>query len=460
MAPLRGWSTARAALLVRREVRESLGDLRLLFSMVALTLVIPVVAALGVDSATLFRLPGPLIERLDAIGAFFVVFLPASFSLVLALEAFTGERERQTLEVLLSTPLGDRELYLGKMTAVLIQSLSLSLVALLIYSLASFLLIRVALTWLLGPLCFITVGQAMLMIAGALLISANARTQRAANVQASFVILPMSGVIQSESLLIVSGQVAVLVALGVMIWIFAVALTRIGLLGLNRESLLSRENSPRLTRRRAGRALATAWGGSPGNRGLAWLYRSESWRAAWRCRWGVLIAALAFPASVALGAATAHFGWVGTGLFHKVVDTSPPADIASWGLVLFIFGHNLLAAALVVVLGFPSLGASGVLVVAEPGFLIGFLAGSQVMSPSRLLLLLVPHGVIEVPAIILVGGAVLRLGAALITPPRRGSWGTAVAASGLDVAKVLALAVVLLAAAAVVEGQLTARLAG
>src|SRR5439155_296762 len=66
-----------------------------------------------------------VVNRLSLVGAFFVVFIPASFSLVLALESFVGERERTTLAVLLSTPLREAEIYAGKVVAVLAVALTL-----------------------------------------------------------------------------------------------------------------------------------------------------------------------------------------------------------------------------------------------------------------------------------------------------------------------------------------------
>src|SRR5207245_2450826 len=65
-------------------------------------------------------------------------FIPASFSLVLALEAFVGERERTTLEVLLSTPLRETEIYAGKVAAVLAVSLGLCYGGLVVYCVAVF----------------------------------------------------------------------------------------------------------------------------------------------------------------------------------------------------------------------------------------------------------------------------------------------------------------------------------
>src|SRR5260370_15019026 len=82
---------------------------------------------------------GPaVVTRLSLVGAFFVVFIPASFSLVLALESFVGERERTTLEVLLSTPLREAEIYAGKVVAVLTVSLTLCYGGLLVYFLVTF----------------------------------------------------------------------------------------------------------------------------------------------------------------------------------------------------------------------------------------------------------------------------------------------------------------------------------
>jgi len=94
-------------LIARRELRESISDTRLFIAMTSLTFVIPLLAAAGVTFVTHYLGHGGLgiAERLAEVGAFFVVFLPASFSLVLALESFSGERERNTLETLFALSL-------------------------------------------------------------------------------------------------------------------------------------------------------------------------------------------------------------------------------------------------------------------------------------------------------------------------------------------------------------------
>ena len=55
-------------------------------------------------------------------------------TLVLALESFSGERERNTLETLFATPLRESEIYMGKIFAVLLPSLALSYSALVVYT--------------------------------------------------------------------------------------------------------------------------------------------------------------------------------------------------------------------------------------------------------------------------------------------------------------------------------------
>src|SRR5215471_13223603 len=124
-----------AALVAKRDLRDATSELRLILAMVALTLAIPLGSAIGIRALAAFGGGTAVVDRLSLVGAFFVVFIPASFSLVLALESFVGERERTTLEVLVSTPLREAEIYAGKVAAVLSISLGLCYGGLLVYCL-------------------------------------------------------------------------------------------------------------------------------------------------------------------------------------------------------------------------------------------------------------------------------------------------------------------------------------
>src|SRR5260370_33644295 len=189
----------KAALVAARDLRDAVSELRLIVAMVGLARAIPIGSATGVRALAAFGGGTAVVSRLALVGAFFVVFIPASFSLVLARESFVGERERTTLEVLLSTPLREAEIYAGKVVAVLTVSLALCYGGLLVYCLVTFPGLGYFPVGILLALALSTICQVAAMVAGAVIISLNPRTMRAANVMASFIILPMSAALQVEA---------------------------------------------------------------------------------------------------------------------------------------------------------------------------------------------------------------------------------------------------------------------
>src|SRR5437588_8771826 len=168
----------KAVLVAQRDLRDAVSELRLILAMVALTVAIPIGSAVGVRGLAYFGGGTAVVDRLALVGAFFVVFIPASFSLVLALESFVGERERTTLEVLVSTPLREAEIYAGKVAAVLAISLTLCYGGLIVYCLAVFPGLGFFPFDVLIALALSTVCQVAAMVAGAVIISLNARTMR------------------------------------------------------------------------------------------------------------------------------------------------------------------------------------------------------------------------------------------------------------------------------------------
>ncbi len=107
-------------LVAWRELRDQLRDWRIIFPMVVLTLALPFLANLGAQAAIDFttRYGTPLIaERLVPFLLMVVGFFPVTVSLVIALESFVGEKERGTIEPLLSSPLKDWQLFMGKLLA-------------------------------------------------------------------------------------------------------------------------------------------------------------------------------------------------------------------------------------------------------------------------------------------------------------------------------------------------------
>ena len=97
-----------ALLVTRREVRDSFRDWRIIVPIILLTLVFPLLATM--TARVMFRFveqygAGTVGDRVVPFMLLIVGFFPMSFSLVIALETFVGEKERKSLEPLLSTPL-------------------------------------------------------------------------------------------------------------------------------------------------------------------------------------------------------------------------------------------------------------------------------------------------------------------------------------------------------------------
>jgi uncharacterized membrane protein SpoIIM required for sporulation/ABC-type transport system involved in multi-copper enzyme maturation permease subunit len=414
-------------LIARRELRESTSDTRLFIAMTSLTFVIPLLAAGGVTAITNYLGHGgfAISQRLAEVGAFFVVFLPASFSLVLALESFSGERERNTLETLFATQLRESEIYLGKIAAVLLPSLTLSYSALAVYTIGVALFTGFVPTDELAPLVAVTLAQALVMVTGATIVSSQTKTLRSANVMASFVIIPMSGVIQAESVLIISKLEWVLWGVAIMLAIVALLLLRLGVLNFNRENILAKDSRPP-DRGALARRLFTGAPGSPVTvvrwvarqvRAIPGAYRRTA--SAIAVSAGLLIGGGLFGAAAALLGLVptrAVFGAVSAASAgHEVVVGTPH-------LFGFIFTHNLLVGFVMLMFAPISLGVVGGLLMIVNGFAVGYVGGYffQIHQLGLFACGTLPHGVIELPALVFACAFALRVGASMVRPSPEG----------------------------------------
>jgi ABC-type transport system involved in multi-copper enzyme maturation permease subunit len=430
----------KAALVAGRDLRDAVSELRLIAAMVALTLAIPIGAGAGVRGLAYFGGGTAVVNRLSLVGAFFVVFIPASFSLVLALESFVGERERTTLEVLLSTPLREAEIFSGKVLAVLGVSLALCYGGLVVYCLVTFPGLGYFPIGILVALALSTVCQVAAMVAGAVIISLNARTMRAANVMASFIILPMSVVLQVEAALILVGRPEFLWGFALLMIMVAVVLLRMGFSGFSREALLAREVGLRRPLQRALGAVRASFRGRPGIVTLIWQRRVP-----------MLVAAAGFPIGMATGFAAGSTSAVPASVVRPVLSSLLRSSGGGGPLqqVLAIFGHNLLAFVLAAVLAVLTAGLTGFLLTFSPGFLLGFAAALS--SWSAALTGIVPNGLVEVPLAIVTGGLIVQIGAAAIHMDPRGGWTTRVLTAVADYVLALRWLVPALAVSAVLE---------
>src|SRR5215217_7566393 len=232
-------------MIARREFVDQFRDWRIVVPMLLLISLFPFIADDTTRQAVNFmnRFGGSLI--LDHLIPFVVLvigFFPFSFTLVVALESFVGEKERGTIEPLLSSPLEDRHMYLGKLLVGITTPLVFSYASIGIYLiLVSHRNVQFPGPYMLTLILLLTFAHAVLMVSSAIVISVQATTIRAANLLASFVVVPVAFLLQGETVLIFWGNEDVLWFAIVAVTLLAGLLVRLGLSHFRREYLLGRE---------------------------------------------------------------------------------------------------------------------------------------------------------------------------------------------------------------------------
>ncbi|HEX9442377.1 MAG TPA: ABC transporter permease subunit, partial [Roseiflexaceae bacterium] len=164
--------------ITRREVGDTLTDWRILAPMFILAFILPLLLVSAANFAIEFIDDPNTVPLLVPFAMLLVGFIPASFSLITALETFVGERERNSLEALLSMPISDEELYLGKLTSSLLPPLLSAFMAMGVFCAALWLgfpsLFARGLTieYIVVVVLLIT-AKALVMVASAVIISSH-----------------------------------------------------------------------------------------------------------------------------------------------------------------------------------------------------------------------------------------------------------------------------------------------
>jgi ABC-type transport system involved in multi-copper enzyme maturation permease subunit len=236
---------ALALVITKREMRDQFRDWRIIFPVVGLTVFFPFLMNITAQAMLNFvnKYGASLIgERLVPFLFMVVGFFPISVSLVIALESFVGEKERGSIEPLLNSPLKDWQLYLGKLLSSTAPPLFASFLGMAVYT-TGLLITHVpvpALSQIL-QIILLTIVQAIVMVAGAVVVSSQATSVRAANLLASFIIIPMALVIQGEAIILFWGDYSTLWWAVAGMAILAVLLIRVGVAHFQREELLGKE---------------------------------------------------------------------------------------------------------------------------------------------------------------------------------------------------------------------------
>ncbi len=478
-----GESFAKALVITRREVRDSLRDWRIVTPILLLTLIFPWIMSLASKVAANFAVAygvadnaAIIVQQLVPFSLLIVGFFPTSFSLVIALETFVGERERNTLEPLLATPISDGELYLGKLLAAMLLPVAASYLGLVFHLLG----LRWTTAYHIPAQAFLqvmllTTMEALVMVAGAVVVSSHTTSVRAANLLASFIIVPIALFLQGEAVLFfwMRYDVIWLMILGLVI--VDLALVRTGIRIFNREEILACQYDE-ITLSGVRRSFSRFWSSPPGISQepppltLGRLYRSHLPRllkyylsplsVVLVVMVGGLLVGWAFAIRYPLSQIGGLEGLVNSDLGREWQDLGLLPGLSVWG----IFIHNVRALLIAAFLGVISFGTAPLLLLLIPLGMMGFLLGQAASVGYSPLITLVafvlPHGLVEIPAAWIATAFALKIGAAILAPPRGLSLGEGFLLAIVNFLKIFFLLVVpLLLLAAFLEARVTPQVA-
>jgi uncharacterized membrane protein SpoIIM required for sporulation/ABC-type transport system involved in multi-copper enzyme maturation permease subunit len=418
-----------ALIITRREVRDQFRDWRIVAPIILLTLFFPGLMNFTAGEAVKFvqQYGANLIAtRFIPFLLMIVGFFPITISLVIALESFAGESERRSIEPLLSSPLTDWQLYLGKLLASLIPPLVGSYLGIATYLIGVYNTIQ----WTAEPIfllqiILLTTVQALVMVSGAVVVSTQTTSVRAANLLSSFIVIPMALLIQGEAIVMFWAEFDTLwwIILGQAV--IAGALIRTGIAHFNREDLLGREiDSIDLLL-----AWRTFWSAFRGDARTPkeWLFH-EMGLTLRRLLIPIVLMTILLPVGIAIGqylaiklSLPANFMNLETltRLDAGIVSGLRASGFMSLSSAAYIVFHNLRVMLLATALGIFTFGVLGILILLLPMALLGFIAqaaSATGMDPLQFLsAFTLPHGLLEFPAIILTGAAIVRVGATLMT---------------------------------------------
>ncbi len=308
------------------------------------------------------------------------------------------------------------------------------------------------------------------MVSSAIVISVQATTIRAANLLASFVVVPVAFLLQGETVLIFWGNEDVLWYAIAGVTLLAGLLVRLGLSHFRREYLLGREIDT-INLKWIWRAFRNRFIGDANS--IADWYHNEIPVTLRQLRQPLMIVL-----ALALVGGIASYSWVVMNV-PAYFDLGPDNiteirtflaenlnNLDSLGERLpapVLFYHNVRTTVTFLLLGLVSFGTLGLtLFIVNVALVGGVLGAASLVGYSPLAVFAVgilPHGIFELSAVFLATAAMLKAGAQLVTPQADKSLGEILLISLADWFRIfVGIAIPLLAIAAVVEIYVTPRL--
>jgi uncharacterized membrane protein SpoIIM required for sporulation len=320
---------------------------------------------------------------------------------------------------------------------------------------------------MLALIFLLTFAHAVLMVSFAIVISVQATTIRAANLLASFVVVPVAFLLQGETILIFWGNEDVLWFAIVAVTLLSGLLVRLGLAHFRREYLLGREidtlNFKLIWRKFRDRFTGEA-------KSVSDWYRREIPQTLGQLRQPLLIVLV-----LAVATGIASYIWViqyvpsHLNLTPERVDlirTFVSENISNLDQLSqslpapILFFHNARTTVFFLALGLISFSTLGLtLFIGNIGLVGGVMGAANIVGFSPLLTFIagvLPHGIFELTAIFLATAAMFKVGAQLVTPQTEKSLGEILLLTLADWFRVFVGVVLpLLAIAAVIEVYIT-----
>jgi uncharacterized membrane protein SpoIIM required for sporulation len=458
-------------LVAVRELRDQFRDWRVLSPMIILILSFPflmnefakeTVKFLNQYNADL------ILDRFVPFSIMVIGFFPITVSLVVALESFVGEKERGTIEPLLSSPLENWQLYFGKLLVGVITPLVASYLSIALYLL---LVARQDLNFprfiVMLQLLMLTGAHAFLMVSAAIVISVQSTSVKAANLLASFIVIPVAILMQGEAVMLFWGNERVLWLAISGVMIIALLLIRVGIAHFQREYLLGREIDVINMRW----VWKTFWANFLGGATSLKNWYGNVLGSAMRR----ITPALVLLIGVALVSIWMSYGWIKDAipqalhsaskediakLTERVRETPDIRTFSEHITAPYLFLNNTRAVVIIFLLGLFSFSVLGVLLyMTNIGLMGGLFALLQLlgMNPWPVFFAgVLPHGIFEIPALMIGSAAMLYFGASIVTPQVGKSMGEVILELLADWMKVfLGVVVPLLAVAALIEAYIT-----
>lgn len=207
-----------------------------------LTEILPGASAAGLPADPEVRLTYLLLVYLMAP---MLLIVPVVLSVIAAAGAIAGERERRTLEILLLSPITDRQFFIAKTLGAWLPAVAITIVGSVVYQVVATLALADTgirpfpnLVWTLLIL-WVAPALAAAALGAVVVLSARARTSQEATQLGGVLILPLVALAVAQATGVLALGAASVAASGAALWVLAGLLLRAGTRSLQRDRLVA-----------------------------------------------------------------------------------------------------------------------------------------------------------------------------------------------------------------------------